>query len=122
LNPVEVIMLELQKIAGLEIAKLNWSQDSAFRIYSRRNKLLGLWAASHLGMDEAEAEVYARQIVATGMQRGGNHVLIHRIRQDFAAHGVQVHESAIRQEMERLMSVAALEHGARAETPRSAAA
>ena len=115
-------MLELQKIAGFEIAKLNWSQDLAFRIYSRRNKLLGLWAASHLGMDEAEAEAYAREIVGTGMQRGGNHALIHRVRQDFAAHKMQVHESAIRREMERLMSVAALEHGSLPDSLQSAAA
>jgi hypothetical protein len=49
-------------------------------------------------------------------------LLIHRIRQDFAARKVNVHESVIRREMERLMSVAALEHSALPDSPQSAAA
>lgn len=54
-------MLELQKIAGFEIARLSWSQDVAFRIYNRRNRLLGLWAASHLGIGESEADPTTRR-------------------------------------------------------------
>lgn len=115
-------MLELQKVAGFEIAKLSWSQDVAFRIYSRRNKHLGLWVASHLGMDKIEAEAYAREIVAAGVQRGGNDAVVDRIRQDLAAHKVELDELAIRQEMERLLGVAALEHGALPSLPRPAAA
>ncbi len=115
-------MVELRKIAAFEIAKHSLSEEVAFRIYNRRNTLLGLWAASHLGMNRIEAEAYAREMVATGLQRGGNDLLVHRIRQDFAAHKVEIHENTIRRETERLMSVATLEQRVPQQSPRPVAA
>lgn len=104
-------MIELRKIAGFEIAKMASSQDIAFRIRSRRNRLLGLWAASHLGLGEGAADAYARELVAAGVHRSGDEHLVQRIHEDFAEHGVRLGVDAIRREMERLSGLAALEHG-----------
>ena len=35
-----------------------------FKAEARRNKLLGLWAAEHMGMSEAHAKEYAAEVVA----------------------------------------------------------
>lgn len=118
----EGVMIELRKIAGFEIAKMASSQDIAFRIRSRRNRLLGLWAASHLGLSDGAGDAYARDLVAAGVHRSGDDHLVQRIRQDFAAQGVRLDMAAIRREMERLSGLAALEHGMADHRPRPVAA
>ena len=115
-------MLELNRVAGFEIAKLCCSEELAFRVPSRRNKLLGLWAASQLGMPDGDAENYARDLVAAGVQRFGDEAVLTRILRDLAAHGADVLEDTVRSEMKRLTHLAALEHGAASDRPRSAAA
>ncbi len=39
-----------------------------FKAEARRNKLLGLWVAERLGKKDAEAEAYAREVVAADFE------------------------------------------------------
>ncbi len=115
-------MIELRKIADFEIAKMASSLELAFRIRSRRNRLLGLWAASHLGLSDVDADVYARDLVSAGVHRSGDDHIVQRIRQDFAIHKVRLGVAAIRREMDRLAGLATMEYGMTDEHPCSAAA
>ena len=54
-----------------------------FKAEARRNKLLGLWAADQLGKKDAEAEAYAKEVVAA----------------DFDAASVSVADEVIREKM-----------------------
>ena len=45
-------------------ARFKHDQEFAFKVTARRNKLLGLWAARHLGLAGAAAEAYAKEVVA----------------------------------------------------------
>ena len=45
-------------------AKYQHDQETQFKITARRNKLLGLWAAEQLGLGEADADVYAKEVGA----------------------------------------------------------
>ena len=38
-------------------------QEMQFKITARRNRLLGQWAAGLMGLTEAEADAYAKEVV-----------------------------------------------------------
>ena len=42
-------------------------EETRFKAAARRNKLLGMWAAEKLGKSGADAEAYAREVVASDM-------------------------------------------------------
>src|SRR5512134_3235515 len=62
-------MLELSKVANCEIAKLMHAEEVAFHIRNRRNKQLGLWAASpcHLSVSPCGPE---RWQIGAGLEDG----------------------------------------------------
>lgn len=100
-------MLELSKVANVEIAKLRHAKELAFRIRNRRNKQLGLWLASELDLTE-EALDYARAIVAFGIAEPDDEVLIRHLQEDLSR-GVRIPEAAIRFELERQATLAVRE-------------
>jgi hypothetical protein len=73
--------------------KFEQDQELAFKVRSRRRKLLGLWAAHELGLTDAEAESYAAELVSLGLHRGGDDEEIEHIARDFAKKGV-THDKA----------------------------
>jgi len=52
----------------------------AFKITSRRNKKLGLWAADILGKEDAEA--YAREVIASDFIEAGDEDIIGKVEAD----------------------------------------
>lgn len=98
-------MLELNKAANVEIAKLVHAEEVAFHIRNQRNKQLGLWAASQLELDE-DALDYAKTIVAFGIAEPDDEALIRRVQEDLSRRGVRVPEAAIRFELERQTTLA----------------
>ncbi|MDP7601954.1 MAG: DUF1476 domain-containing protein, partial [Rhodospirillales bacterium] len=43
-------------------AKFKLDQETEFKIEARRNKLLGLWLAEKLGINESEIDSYAQEV------------------------------------------------------------
>lgn len=99
------VSLELRKAANLEIARFVRAKEWGFRIRNRRNKGLGLWAASHLGLTE-DASDYAKTVVAFGLAKPDDEGLIGHIQADLSRRGVRISEAAIRNEMERQATLA----------------
>src|SRR5690606_14948264 len=85
--------------------KFAHDEETKFKIVARRNKLLGLWAASHLGKDDAET--YAREVVKADFQEAGDEDVFRKIRGDFDAAGVAVADEEIRAQMVDLLIEAA---------------
>jgi len=81
--------------------KFEHDQELAFKVRSRRRKLLGLWAAEQLGLKGAAAEAYANELAALGLHRGGDEEEVTHIANDLAAKGVTVDQTRIRLEVER---------------------
>lgn len=52
-------------------AKYKLDEELRFKAQCRRNKLLGAWAATHMGMAPAEADAYARKLVAINLDQAG---------------------------------------------------
>lgn len=101
-------MLELNKVANIEIAKFVNAEELAFRIRNRRNKQLGLWLAAQLELFE-QALDYSRAVVDFGIAEPDDEVLIQRIQEDVSRRGVRIPEAAIRYELERQTAFAVRE-------------
>lgn len=86
--------------------KFKHDEELQFRIFARRAKLIGLWAAEHLGLDGEEAASYARQIVDVDFSEPGHKDIIRRIHEDFEAKGVCISVHRIEKEMEILLEEA----------------
>ena len=77
-----------------------------FKAESRRNKLLGLWAAGLLGKTGAAADAYAKEVVAADFEKAGDSDVFNKIRRDFDAGSVQQSDHQIRRTMDELMQTA----------------
>ena len=84
-----------------------WARDEElrFKVYARRNKLLGLWAAPLLGRPDADA--YAREVVAADFEKPGEDDVFEKLRKDFDAKGANVSDHMIRKQMADLLETAA---------------
>jgi hypothetical protein len=101
-------MLELSKVANVEIAKFVHAEELAFHIRNRRNKQLGLWLAAELDLTE-DALDYAKTIVIFGIAEPNDEFLIQHIQQDLSRRGVRIPEAAIRFQLERQTTLAVRE-------------
>ncbi len=65
--------------------KFEHDQDLQFKATARKNKLLGLWAASLMGKSGADAEAYAKEVVMADLDVPGDHDVIAKLVKDLAA-------------------------------------
>jgi hypothetical protein len=86
--------------------KFAHDEEMRFKAEARRNKLLGLWAAEKLGKSGAEAEAYARTVVAADFQEAGDEDVFRKVRADFDAGKVEQSDHQIRRTMDELMAKA----------------
>jgi hypothetical protein len=86
--------------------KFAHDEEMRFKAEARRNKLLGLWAAEKLGKSGAEAEAYAKTVVAADFQEAGDEDVFRKVRADFDAGKVDQSDHQIRRTMDELMAKA----------------
>jgi hypothetical protein len=79
--------------------KYKHDQDLHFKVEVRRNKLLGLWAAEQFGLSGAEAEAYAKEVVAADFEEPGDADLVRKLLGDFAARSLEMSEHRLRKRM-----------------------
>ncbi len=83
-------------------AKYEHDEEVAFKVRSRRRKLLGLWAAGRLGLTGPDAEAYADGLAGAGpSSRRRRRKMVQGIARDFAAKGVALDATRIKLESER---------------------
>lgn len=87
-------------------AKYKRDQETEFKVSARRNKLLGLWAAERFGLAAAEAEAYAREVVAADFDEPGDADVQRKVMADFRARGIEITEHQLRHRMDELMATA----------------
>lgn len=61
-----------------------------FKINARAHKLLGLWAADKMGMDDAKANAYAMEIVDVDFEAAGEEDVLQRVISDLADAGLSI--------------------------------
>jgi hypothetical protein len=75
-------------------------QEMQFRIIARRNRLLGAWAAGLMGLNEAEAEAYAKDVVRADFEEAGDGDVVRKLLGDLTAAGVEIDEAKIREALD----------------------
>jgi hypothetical protein len=86
--------------------KFAHDEELRFRAEARRNKLLGLWAAEKLGKSGADADAYAKSVIAADVEEKGEEDVYRKLRRDFDAAGLDVSEHRIRRAMSEFMAEA----------------
>ena len=81
-------------------------EEQKFKAEARRNRLLGLWVASKLGMSGDVANAYAKEVVAAEFGAGGNADVVRMVMADLGAKGVALTEQQLRVKMDELMAQA----------------
>jgi hypothetical protein len=89
--------------------KFAHDEELRFKAQARRDKLLGLWAATKLGRSGDEAEAYANSIIVADLTEPGDEDVFRKIRSDFDAAGVQQSDHQIRRTMDELLAKAVAE-------------
>jgi hypothetical protein len=75
--------------------KFAHDEEMKFRITARRNRLLGEWAARQMGLNEAETESYAKDVVRSDFEEAGDQDVIRKVMGDLTAAEIDVDEDTI---------------------------
>ena len=75
--------------------KFAHDEEMKFRITARRNRLLGEWAARKMGLNEAETESYAKDVVRSDFEEAGDNDVIRKVLGDLTAADIEVDEDSI---------------------------
>jgi len=75
-------------------------QELQFKVVARRNRLLGQWAAKKMGLTEAEADAYARDVIRADFEEAGDDDVIRKLLGDLTSAGVEIDDAAIREQLE----------------------
>ncbi len=86
--------------------KYKHDQELQFKVEVRRNKLLGLWVAEMLDLTGADAEAYAKEVVAADFEEPGDADLVRKIQGDLQTKNVDLSEHRLRKKMDELTAVA----------------
>ena len=77
-------------------AKFARDEEMQFRVIARRNRLLGEWAAGLMGLTDAEADAYAKDVVRADFEEAGEDDVMRKLMGDLTSAGVEVDEPRIR--------------------------
>jgi len=72
-------------------------EEMQFRITARRNRLLGEWAARKMGLSEAEAGSYAKDVIHSDFEEAGDHDVVRKVLGDLTSAGVECEEADVRE-------------------------
>jgi len=89
-----------------EEAKFALDDATAMKVMARRNKLLGLWAAELMGLQEVDGKAYAKTVVISDLEEAGDDDVFRKVRTDLDAHNVEMSDQRLREQMAELLPVA----------------
>jgi hypothetical protein len=72
-------------------------EELRFRVIARRNRLLGGWAARLMGLSDAEADAYAKDVIRADFEEAGDEDVIRKLIGDLTAAGIETDEAKIRE-------------------------
>ncbi len=87
-------------------AKFKQDEELRFKVYARRNKILGLWAAELLGLSGDDANAYAMDVVKSDFEAPGDDDVLQKVLGDLTAKNVDMNEHRLRTRMDELVAEA----------------
>jgi hypothetical protein len=82
-----------------EEKRFQLNQEQEFKAQARRARLVGEWAASMMGLSDAEVAAYAKSVVMADLEEAGEEDLFRKIRADIDAKKVAISDHQIRARM-----------------------
>jgi hypothetical protein len=86
--------------------KFQLDQELKFRSESRRNRLLGQWAAKQLGLSGPDADAYVKAVIKADLEKPGDDDVFDKLRKDFDSKGVAQSDHQIRRAMGDMLAEA----------------
>ena len=86
--------------------KFAMDEELKFKAEARRNRLLGQWAASKLGLSGAAVDDYVKAVRKADLAQKGDDDVFQKIKQDLKDKGVSVADSELRQAMNDFLASA----------------
>jgi hypothetical protein len=71
-------------------------EELRFRVIARRNRLLGTWAARLMGLSDAEADAYAKDVIRADFEEAGDEDVIRKVVGDLTSAGCDIDEAQVR--------------------------
>lgn len=87
-------------------AKFKLDEELRFKATARRNRLLGMWAAEQMGLNENDADAYAKEVVKADFEEPGDDDVLQKVLADLQGKNVETSDKALRKQMDELMDVA----------------
>jgi len=85
-------------------AKFIHDEELRFKVTARCNKMLGNWAAAHLGLTGEAAVAYANGLVTDDLVSQDGNATLHRVSKDLAKKGIS--EQQVAQRMDEFLHIA----------------
>lgn len=89
--------------------KFAHDEELAFKVEARCCKLFGLWAAEQMGLKDADADTYAREVVGANLEEPGFDDVKRKVMPDFEAKKVDVSEHVIDTMLEKFLEEAKIQ-------------
>ncbi len=74
-------------------------EELRFKIAARRDKLLGLWAASKMYMEPEESARYAKELVSADLEEVGTDDVVLKLLDDMKKAGVSITKNEIQEKL-----------------------
>ena len=84
--------------------KFTNDQEVQFKINAKRNKLLAIWAADILKLNEENKKNYITEVIKSDFEESGDEDVFRKIKKDLAGKNIQ--DSEIRKKMSEFLEVA----------------
>ncbi len=84
--------------------KFAHDEEMLFKAVSRRNRMVGMWAAELLGKDDPEG--YAREVMQSDFEEAGHDVVVRKLTADL---GALADEATVRAKMDEMLSMAKIQ-------------
>ena len=86
--------------------KFAMDEELKFKAESRRNRLLGQWAAGKLGLSGAAVDDYVKAVRKADLAQKGDDDVFQKIKKDLKDKGVSVADSELRKAMDDFLASA----------------
>ncbi|MCE3232235.1 MAG: aldolase [Rickettsiaceae bacterium] len=86
--------------------KFAHDQELEFKMRAKRDKMLGLWAAERMRLDEDDSEDYASEVVDCGIGSKDGEAVAEKVLYDLRDAGVDISEEEVRDKMDELLTIA----------------
>ena len=81
-------------------AKFAHDEKLDFAVEARCSKLFGLWIAQRLGLENADAQTYAAQVVESNLEEPGFDDVLRKVRADLDEKGLEISDHMLKTQLD----------------------